>query len=337
VKESTVASLPRQLVGAISAHVSHRALHLLPQGIDSVVLDYFEKDELNEIQGFPSSLTRISMSSLDERTARRLPSHLKSIETNLTVFTPSILTSMPPKITELISVDTSALKSAEDWKLLGRDLKRLDVAPDRFGRADTGSPISNTCPMSSSWLPNRLVFLALDRLDIQHAEWFSHLPRTLETMRLQVFSIPSDSFQHIQLPNLTELHLTASREDSLRTSAIPLADLLRTLPFSLEEFRFNASGNHGKSQWNYCNEDLMNLPPFLHTLLIPESTTPLTSELLPYLPRTLISFLKLAWFKEHRREKNDEKMALNKQQMLVLASQYGFPTQGITKMFETRM
>jgi hypothetical protein len=337
LNEVTAAALPRQIVGTIYAHVSHRALHLLPQGVTSVGISDFSSELLHEVQGFPSSLRDISIPSLDDRTAKLLPPHLKSLAIDGVVFTPSILTSIPPTITELMSMYGCPFKSVEDWKLLHRELERLDTVPSVYHH-DMGTPIPTICPESSSWLPNRLVFLTLGRLDIQHAEWFDHLPSTLEAIRLHVVSIPSESFQHIQLPNLTQFHLTASSLDStFRTGpppevqSIPLANLIRTLPFSLEEFVFKSLGT--PITWNYCKEDLMNLPPFLQTLLLPEPTTPVTSQLLPYLPRTLTGLRSCSWFNEHLEKKKDETVASNEQELLDLASQYGFSTNGITKMF----
>jgi hypothetical protein len=248
---------------------------------------------------------------------------------------------MPPNITELITVYGCPFESAEEWKLLGRDLNRLDAVPTLY-HDDLGIPIPTIFPESSSWLPSRIVFMTLGRLDIQHAEWFSHLPITLEILRLHVVSIPSDSFQHIRLPELKEFHLTLTSLDSAhRTQGgdtddqqVSLENLLRTLPLSLEEFIFKPLGNKFES-WNYCNEDLMHLPPFLHTLLLPESTTPLTNELLPYLPRTLTNLRSCEWLNVHLKKKKEEEMDLNMQRLLDLASQYGFPANGIAKMFET--
>ena len=339
--EVTTAALPRQIGGAIHAHVPHRALHLLPQGVTFVRISDFTKEEIHEIQGFPPSFDSISMSSLDQRTASLLPPHLKSITIDDAVLTPAILSSMPPNITELITVYGCPFESAEEWKLLGRDLNRLDAVPTLY-HDDLGIPIPTICPESSSWLPSRIVFMTLGRLDIQHAEWFSHLPITLEILRLHVVSIPSDSFQHIRLPELKEFHLTLTSLDSAhRTQGgdtddqqVSLENLLRTLPLSLEEFIFKPLGNKFES-WNYCNEDLMHLPPFLHTLLLPESTTPLTNELLPYLPRTLTNLRSCEWLNVHLKKKKEEEMDLNKQRLLDLASQYGFPANGIAKMFET--
>jgi hypothetical protein len=338
LNEVTAAALPRQIVGTIHTHVSHQALHLLPQGVTSVGIIDFSKEDLLEIQGFPSSLADISLSLLDERTAKLLPPRLKSLAIEIVVFTPSMLISMPPKMTELITVYGCPFKSAEDWKLLHRDLERLDTVPSAY-RHDLGIPIPTICTESSSWLPNRIVELTLGRLEIQHAEWFDHLPGTIETLKLHVVSIPFDSFRHIHLPKLRVFHLTATSLDATyhtgpppEDRCIPLANLLKTLPSSLEEFIFKTFGN--RRPWNYCNEDLMNLPPFLHTLLLPESSNPITPELLPYLPRTLTSLRNCSWFDEHLEKKKDETIASKKQQLLDLASQYGFPTKGITQMFE---
>jgi hypothetical protein len=340
LNEVTAAALPRKIGGIIHAQVSCRAAHLLPQGVTSISILDCTKEELNEIQGFPSSLTDLSMSLLDERTANLLPPPLLSLAVTDVAFTPSMLISMPPKMTELITVYGCPFNSAEEWKLLGRDLKRLDTAPSIYNDR-LGTPISVTCPESSSWLPNRLVFLTIGRLDIKHAEWFSHLPSTLETLRLHVVSIPSDSFLHIHLPKLRELYITATNglDPDFRLGrppdeqSIPLANLLRTLPSILEEFTFKVSG---AKQWNYCNEDLMNLPPLMRTLQLPESITPITAELLPYLPPKLSRFRNLSWFIEHYKRKQDEEMDSNQQRLFDLAGHYRFPTQGITNMYEPR-
>jgi hypothetical protein len=338
LNEVTAAALPRQIVGPIHTYVYHRYLHLLPQGVSSVGISDFSKEDLYEIQGFPSSLRDITMAYLDERTAKLLPRHLRSLVIDEVVFTPSILASLPPSITELISMYGCPFNSVEEWKLLGRDLKVLDTAPS-LHHNDLGIPIPTAYPESSSWLPNRLVFLALGRLDIQHAEWFANLPSTLEILELQVVSIPFDSFQHIKLLKLRDLHLTATPIDPKSGSgspsedqSIPLANLLQTLPSSLEEFIFKSLNSN---PWNYSNEDLTKLPPLMHTLLLPESTTPVTSELLPYLPRTLISCRNWPWWTKYQQKKKDGTRSSNEKQLLELASEYGFPTNGITNMFGT--
>jgi hypothetical protein len=337
LNEVTAAALPRKIGGKIHAQVSHQAAHLLPQGVTSVGISEFKKEELHELKGVPSALTDLSISSLDERTAKLLPPQLTSLSITEVVFTPSMLMSMPPTITELITVYGCPFNSVEDWKLLGGDLKRLDTTPSIYNDR-LGTPIPTAYPDSSSWLPSQLVYLTLGRLEIQHAEWFSYLPCTIENMRLHIISIPFDSFRHIHLPKLRELYITASTsvDPDFRTGSppdeqcIPLANLLRTLPSSLEEFIFKVSGGN---QWNYCNEDLMNLPPLMRTIMLPDSTTPITAELLPYLPPKLSKFKNLSWFFEHYHRKQDKVMDSNEQRLLDLAEHYGFPTQGITNMY----
>jgi hypothetical protein len=185
--------IPRTLEWNCHTIVNDEAVSLMPQ--NSPKLNLNPSASHDTIQSFPSLLSDLIVSRVDERLISLFPKTLKMLtirEGNFTLEGRHF--ELLPENLETIRYNSanhsSPIDRLESLRILPRQLRQLTLVPSRSIVQRFSNFVALSTPHESSlWLPPQLVYLQLGCIESPSAQWFANLPSTLAILDLVVYNL----------------------------------------------------------------------------------------------------------------------------------------------------